>query len=160
MRKPGWLLLGLGLLWPAAARAELTIETLALAVEVEGTKAVDSVFRVTLIVTGPEIVSASITPQGGPAIPLTCDTPERCMATLTLANQGALDALLPTTARNFTFTLTGAAPAAPTVTDTLSFARPNVASPAISAPVDGSVVRPGPRTPQSLACASSRAVTG
>ena len=150
------------LLLPAAARADLGIDTLVVTVTTEGKSGIDTVFQVTLSVTGTEIASASITPQGGTAIPLSCSTATSCSVTQSLANQAALDALLPTSAKNFTLTLTGTAvpPAsAPTVTDTISFARPLVPSPAISAPVDASTIEPGALTVQFLACASCSAST-
>lgn len=141
---PSLSLLLLSLL-PGAARAALAIETLVIAVEVEGTKALDNVFEVTFTVTGTELGQATVTPEGGSAVVLSCSGGVSCTTTQVLASQAALDALLPTTAKSYTVTLTGLAGAPPpTVTDTFSFARPSVPSPAISAPVhDSTTVTPG-----------------
>jgi hypothetical protein len=155
MRRSGaTLLLALLLtLLPGAARAALELTSLVLTVVIEGTNGVDTVFQVTATVTGTDIASASITPEAGAAIPLTCGSPTSCSVTQSLANQAALDALLPKTAKNYTLALTGTTGTpVPTVTDTFAFARPVVSSPAISAPVDGSSVDPGPVEASFVAC--------
>jgi hypothetical protein len=143
---------------PAAAHAQLDLATLDLAVEVEGTNGTDTVFRVTLEVTGSEIAAASLTRQGTtPAtINLTCNVPTLCSATQTLANQAALDTLLPTSSTSYTITLTGTTGTpAPTVTDSFSFARPAVPSPAISAPSAGASVDPGELVVTFAACGAA-----
>jgi hypothetical protein len=144
-------------LLPGAARSALDLTSLALTVKTEGTKGVDTVFQVTVTVTGTDIASASIAPAaGGTALPLTCGSPTSCSVTQSLANQAALDALLPTTARNYTLALTGTTGTSPpTVTDTFAFARPVVSSPAISAPVDGSSIDPGPLEVKFVACTAT-----
>jgi hypothetical protein len=158
MRRSGaTLLLTLLLaLLPGAARAALELTSLVLTVAIEGTNGVDTVFQVTVTVTGTDIASASITPEGGTAIPLTCGSATSCSVTQGLANQATLDALLPTTAKNYTLALTGTTGTpAPTVTDTFAFARPVVSSPAISAPVAGSSIDPGSLEVTFAACTAT-----
>jgi hypothetical protein len=147
---------------PAVAHAALGLDTLDLAVEIEGTNGADTVFRVTVEVTGTEIGAATVTRQGTtPAtINLVCNVPTSCSATQSLSNQAALDALLPTSATSYTVALTGTTGTPlPTLTDSFSFARPAVASPAISAPESGSTVDPGELVVTFLACASCNAAT-
>jgi hypothetical protein len=143
---------------PVAARAQLALATLDLLVEIEATNGSDTAFRVTLEITGTEIAAASVTRQGATpqTIPLTCNVPTLCSATQTLANQAALDALLPTASTSYTVALTGTTGTpAPTVTDSFSFARPAVPSPAISAPASGSSVDPGELVVTFAACGAA-----
>ena len=163
MRHSGATLLLTSLLWfvPAGAHAALDLETLALTVKTEGTKGADTVFQVTLTVTGTDIASASIQ-QGSTTISIPCGSATSCTLTQNLTNQAALDTLLPTKATSYTITLTGTTGTpAPTVTDTFSFTRPDIPSPAISAPVDGSTVAPGALTVAFTACGTTcNATTG
>lgn len=142
------------LLLPTAARAELSIETLAFAVEIFGLNGTDDTFLVGFEVTGTDIATASVTPSGGTTTLLTCSGGTICTAVLDVGGQNALDALLPTTARNYSIALTSAGDPGVTLTDTFSFSRPLLPSPAISEPVAGSVIPPGALTARFLACAS------
>jgi hypothetical protein len=157
------LLVLLLVLLPAAAHAVFDLATLDLAVEIEGTNGSDTVFRVTVEITGTEIATATLTRGGATPepIPLTCNVPTSCTATQSLPNQAALDALLPTAATSYTLNLT-ATTGTPlsALTDTFSFARPAVPSPAISAPAPGSTVDPGEVVVTFSACPDCNAATG
>jgi len=161
MLRRGALLWLLVTLLPGSAHAVLGLDTFLLGVEIEATAGTDTAFRVTFTVTGTEIASATVTPEGLVAIALVCDaTNTSCTTTQNLPNQAALDALLPTTARNYTVALTGTVGSpTPVLTDTLSYTRPSLASPAISAPEDGSSVAPGSLEVTFLACATCTAAT-
>ena len=159
MRRNGALLTLLLALLPGEARAVLGLDTLLLGVEIEATAGTDTAFRVTITVTGTEIATATFTPAGGGAIALTCDAGNTSCTVTQNLNQAALDALLPTTARNYTVSLTGTVGSPPPLTDTLSYTRPALASPAISAPANGSTVSPGPVEVTFLACATCTTTT-
>jgi hypothetical protein len=159
MRRRGALLWLLITLLPGPAHAVLGLDELLFGVEIEATAGTDSTFRVTFTVTGTELASATVTPQGLAAIALTCDaTNTSCTTTQNVMNQAALDALLPTTARNYTVALTGTL-GGQTLTDTLSYTRPSLASPTISFPGDGATVDPGPVEVTFLACSSCTSST-
>jgi len=142
VRHPGaTLLLTLWtLLLPGAARAALGIDALDLEVGVHGTNGQDTSFAVTITITGTDLEAATLTRQGATALSLPCSGGTTCTATQGLPNQAALDTLLPTTATTYTLELKQGTD---TITDTLSFARPVVPSPLISAPLAGSIISPG-----------------
>jgi hypothetical protein len=161
MRRNGALLTLLLALLPGEARAVFALDELQLGVEIEATAGTDTAFRVTITVTGTELATATFTPEGLGAIALVCNVGNTsCTVTQNVMNQAALDALLPTTARNYTVSLTGTVGSpTPTLTDTLSYTRPALASPAISAPANGSTVDPGPVEVTFLACATCSTTT-
>jgi hypothetical protein len=145
---------------PGAAQAQLDLATVELDIAVDGTAGVDTVFQVTIRITGTDIATASIKPPDpSPAINIPCGSPTECTTTQNLANQAALDALIPTAATNYTIDLVGTEAGPPTITDTFSYARAAVPSPAISAPVNGLSVDPGEITIQFAACGTCNAAT-
>jgi hypothetical protein len=161
MRRRGALLCLLVSLLPGSAHAILGLDGLLFGVEVEATAGTDTAFRVTFTVTGTELATATVTPEGLTALALVCDaTNTSCTTTQNLPNQAALDALLPTTARNYTVALTGTVGSpTPVLTDTLSYTRPSLPSPAISSPGDGATVDPGPFEVTFLACSTCTSST-
>jgi hypothetical protein len=146
-------------LLPGAAQAQLDLATVELEVAIDGTAGVDTLFQVTVRITGTDIASASITTTGQPPLAIPCPSATECTTTQNLANQAALNALIPTTATNYKIDPVGSEDGAPTLTDTFSFARPVVASPAISEPLNGTSVDPGQITIRFVACGTCNAAT-
>jgi len=131
------------MLLPAGAHAALTLTKLELDVQIQATNGVDSSFTVKFTVTGTEIATATVTPQGagGSAINVPCTAGTTCTVTQNLT-QTEFNQLFPATARDYKLDLTQVSPGTETITDTVSFTLPTVPSPAISAPQPGQAVDP------------------
>lgn len=143
-------------LLPAAADAALTLTELALSVRVKATNGTDGAFAVTFSVTGTELGTATVTPQGvgGTAIDLPCTAATSCSLTQNLSKT-QFDQLFPSSARDFKIDLKQVpASGTATITDTFSFTLPVVPSPAISFPTSSEPVEPVSLVVTFSACAA------
>jgi hypothetical protein len=148
------LLTALVVALPAGARAALTLTSVAVDVKIQGTNGSDTGFEVTATVIGTEIQAVTITPTTGPAITIpSCTGGTTCTVTGAM-NKTTFDQVFPANGQDFKIDLTQVGGTG-TITDTVPFKLIVVPSPAISAPVDGSTVDPGPLEVKFTACGSS-----
>jgi hypothetical protein len=147
----GLAVVALGAALPAASRAQIDLSEVELSVAIQRVNAAgtlpEATFLARLVVRAADVARASITPPGGLPLALTETAPDEFTLEQDFPTEAALDAALPE--GDYLLDLDAGAETA-----ILPYARPAVPSPAISSPLQGSVVPTGTVEIRFVPCAT------